>query len=289
MAGNTSSTVRDEVQVGRRYSPDVAWRTIGLALCIFLGLGLSIAAVLGELIPHWLGGLINAVILYGSYTVVHEAVHSNIVPRHARWRWLNPLLGHAICALLWLFYHPHKRSHMLHHRKCNSDEDPDIYARGDFGVVTFWRIPAATLGQLNPLALYRDCVRFKLSDRLTAISLATYGAYLAVILALIAAGWGYELLVLWFIPWFLGYSVMLIFFTWVPHHPHTAVGRYRDTRISIWPLANLLTQGQHMHLIHHMMPWIPYYHYEKVFYELRPGLEANGVVVDGFWPATDIR
>lgn len=284
-----ASTHADEAAVGRRYLADIAWPTLRLAAGVYLGLIISIWAALTGVLPYWLSAVINGVILYGAYTVVHEAIHHNIVPKRPGLRWLNGFIGHAICPLLWLFYFPHKKSHMLHHRKCNSEEDPDIYSRGPFGVVTFWRIPMAALGQLNPMGLFRDFDRFQVNGRERFWSLVTQAAYWGLVAGLIAVGFGYELLVLWFIPWFFGYSVMLIFFTWVPHHPHSAIGRYRDTRISIWPLANFLVQGQHMHLIHHMMPWIPYYHYEKVFNELRPGLEANGVVIDGFWPRTEIR
>jgi len=57
-----------------------------------------------------------------------------------------------------------------------------------------------------------------------------------------------------------------------------------DSLVPVWPGANWLTQGQHMHLIHHMMVWIPYYQYEKVFHEIRPYLEQSHAMIDGFWP-----
>jgi fatty acid desaturase len=279
-------TISQEIAIGRRYSPDIAWPTIRLAVGIYLGLTLSIWLAASGRLPYSVSALINTVILYGTYTVIHEAVHNNIV-RKARLRWLNELFGFAICIPLWMFFYPHKKSHLVHHAKCNTEEDPDIYARGPFGVVTFWRIPLAALSAFNPLATYRDCRRFKVSAAELGISMATFAAYTALAVAAVAAGYGRELLVLWFIPWFIGYSIMLVFFTWVPHHPHTETGRYRNTRCSVWRGANWLTQGQHMHLIHHMMVWIPYYHYEQVFYEIRPYLEEHDAMIDGFWPRTE--
>ena len=53
--------------------------------------------------------------------------------------------------------------------------------------------------------------------------------------AVFAAGFGYELLILCFLPWWIGQSVMLTFVTWIPHHDHSEIGRYRDTRIPLWP------------------------------------------------------
>ncbi len=278
-------TVAQEIKIGRQYSPEIAWPTIRLAIGVYAGLATSIwAAVTGRL-PYWASGLIDTVILYGTYTVIHEAVHNNIVPRYRGLRWVNAFLGFAICIPLWIFFYPHKASHIVHHRKCNTDEDPDIYARGPFGVVTFWRIPVAALNAaFNPFAVYRECILFKIPAKERRVTMATFAAYTAAAVAVMAAGYGYELLVLWFIPWFVGYCTMLVFFTWVPHHPHTETGRYRDTRCSIWPGANWLTQGQNMHLIHHMMVWIPYYQYERVFQQIRPYLEQNEAVIDGFWP-----
>ncbi len=281
------STIAREVEIGRRYSPDIAWPTIFLAVGVYVGLAASSWAALSGTLPYWACGLVNGVILYGSYTVIHEAVHNNIVPRNASLRWVNKFFGFAICIVLWMLFYPHKKSHIVHHTKCNTDADPDIYARGPFGVVTFWRIPLAALSHFNPFAQYRDCKRFNVPKGEQVITMVTFAAYTALVVAVVALGYGYELLVLWFIPWLIGYSVMLVFFTWVPHHPHTETGRYRNTRCSIWPGADFLTQGQHMHLIHHMMPWIPYYQYETVFYEVRPYLEQNNAVIDGFWPRSD--
>ena len=48
------------------------------------------------------------------------------------------------------------------------------------------------------------------------------------------------LLTLWIIPWFVGEHVMEVTFGWFPHHDHSETGRYRDTRISLFPGADLL-------------------------------------------------
>ena len=50
---------------------------------------------------------------------------------------------------------------------------------------------------------------------------------------------------------------MLTFFTWTPHHDHSETGRYRNTRVSLFPGANFMLQGQNYHLIHHMIPAFP--------------------------------
>lgn len=278
------STVRQELEVGRRHAPAVAWPTLLLLVGVYVGLAISTYGALTGQIEMWVAAVINGVILYGTYTIVYEGVHDNVVPRNSTFRWVNMTAAFLGAIPLWMFIYPHRKSHMVHHTKCNTEEDPDIYSRGSFGVVTFWRIPLATLSHFNPIGLYRQCVQFNVTTGQRLFSMATFAAYVAVVAAIVHAGYGFEFLILWLIPFFIGYGIMLIFFTWIPHHPHTLVGRYHDARCSLWAGGNLLTQGQNYHLIHHMMPWVPWYQYEKVFNEIRPLMEQNNALIDGFWP-----
>jgi beta-carotene hydroxylase len=277
-------SIKEEIAVANRYRPEIAIPTLLLLAGVYSGLAASIYFALTGLLPMWLAAVVNTIILYGTYTVVHEGVHDNIVHKKSRLKWINLSAAFLAAIPLWILIYPHRASHRIHHTKCNTDADPDIYARGSFGVVTFWRIPLAILGQFNPVEQYRQCRDFNLSRAQRIFSLATFVLYAAIVLGIIAFGYGFELLVLWFIPFFIGYALMLVFFTWVPHHPHTITGRYHDTRCSLWRGGNLLTQGQNYHLIHHMMPWVPWYRYEKVFHEIRPALERHGAIIDGFWP-----
>ena len=270
--------------IGRAHTPDVAWPTLWLLAGSYLSLTISTWLALSGLWPLWVSSILNGIVLYGTYTVVHEGIHDNIVQPGSGFRWVNMTAAFIGAIPLALLIYPHRKSHMVHHTKCNTDDDPDIYARGPFGVVTFWRIPVTVLRQFNPIEQYRECRRYGVTWRDTLFSMLTYAAYIAMVAGAVAAGYGYEVLVLWFVPFFVGYSVMLVFFTWVPHYPHTEVGRYRDTRCSLWPGANVLTQGESLHLIHHMMPWVPWYRYEAVFREIRPFLEQNGAQIDGFVP-----
>ncbi len=282
----SASTIRQEVEIGRRNTPDIAWPTLRLALGVFLALAASVYGVISGALPMVAGIVINTIIMYGTYTVLHEAIHGNIIRGNPKWRWVNKAVGTAIAAVLWMFYEPHKKSHIAHHKKCNTDEDPDIYARGSFGVVSLWRLPLATLSNLNPFALYQSCRSFHVANRHRRNSFLTFGIYVAVTAALNYAGYGFEFVMLWLVPYVIGNSIMLIFFTWVPHHDHQETGRYRDTRVSVWPGGALLTQGQNLHLIHHMLPAVPYYLYEATFKEIRPLMEQNNARIDGFIPST---
>ena len=278
------ATLKAEVEVGRRHTPGFAWTTVWLTLGLFAVFAASTYLAASGAIPMILGAAINTVFIYAVYTPVHEAVHGNISSRRGNLRWVDTVFGMAACMPLWLFFHEHRRQHRVHHTRANQDDDPDIYARCSFFAWCLIRLPWALVGYFNPLQLYRNCRAYKVREAETWITMATFAAYALVVIAVIAAGFGYELLILWFLPWWIGQSVMLTFFTWTPHHDHTETGRYRDTRVSLWPGAELLLLAQNLHLIHHMMPAIPYYRYRATFDELRPILERQGVRFEGFWP-----
>jgi fatty acid desaturase len=279
-----SSTVRQEAEIGRRHTPDFGGRTLLLEAELFaIFIGATTLTVTG-IIPMWVGALANTVFLYALYTVVHEAVHSNISSRKKSLRWIDTAAGLIACAPLWLFFHQHKRQHMQHHAHTNEESDPDIYARGSFLGWIFLRLPVALINYFNPVAQYRDCKRFNLSKREIVYTAISFGIYATILIGLLVTGYWREVLFLWFIPWWIGQTVMLTFFTWTPHHDHHETGRYRNTRVSLFPGANFLLQGQNFHLIHHMIPSIPYYRYQATFDEMRPILESKGVRIEGLIP-----
>lgn len=279
-----TSTVREEAEIGRRHTPDFGGRTLLLEGSLLVIFTLSTAFAVVGAIPIWAAFFCNLVVLYSLYTVVHEAVHSNISSRRKSLRWIDPVAGIIACAPLWLNYHQHKRQHMAHHSHTNHDEDPDIYARGSFLGWVFLRLPHALLNYFNPIQQYRQCKLFNCTPREVVYTTMSFSVYAAILIASLAAGFWREVLFLWFIPWWIGQTVMLTFFTWTPHHDHHEIGRYRNSRVSIFPGANFLLQGQNYHLIHHMIPSIPYYRYRASFEEMRPILVQKGVRIEGFWP-----
>ncbi len=278
------STIAAEMAAGRANTPDFAWPTIGLFLGLYTLFFLSLWASVTGRISYAAGAATNTLFIYALYTIVHEAIHGNISLKRKGLRWLDLWIGTAACVPLWLFYFPHLKQHMVHHIRANTDEDPDIYARGGFAGWLVWRLPKALIAYFNPFALYRDCLRYAVPKRQVVITFVTFGLQAALVLGLVLAGYWVEVLVLWLVPWWIGQTVMLTFFTWTPHHDHHETGRYRDTRISLFPGANLLLLGQNHHLIHHMMPGVPFYRYDKTFRDIRPLLEQNDVRIEGLWP-----
>lgn len=282
----TVSTTRFEAEVARRHTPEIAWPTIALlAGCWTLWLGGSALALAG-IVPIWLGMLTSTLALYAIYTPVHDASHSAVVPRNKRLRWVNTVVGTLAAFPIFMTFHIHRKSHFIHHAKTNAPGDPDTFLMGNFWSVVLVKTPWTLLNQLNVVAIWRDCARLKLTPSERRQTMAACAMTAVALIGAVVAGYGLELLLLWLIPWFVGEHVMEVTFGWFPHHDHTETGRYRDTRISLFPGADLLYLQQNLHLIHHMLPVVPFYRYRAVFDELRPTLEQHGARIEGFWPGS---
>ena len=280
-----NSTVAQETAAAKRNMPEIAWPTIALAIGLLAGFALSCWAALSNIWPVWASTLANAIILYALYTPVHDAAHSAIVPRIKGLRWVNTAIGMACAAPLWMFFHEHRKAHFRHHAHTNMQDDPDLWAKGSFARVTLIQIPWLLINAFNPVALWRVCGHLRLSTAECLGAMAQFALHCAIVAAIVAAGYGTELVFLWLLPWFVGLHVMQTMFGWAPHHDHSELGRYRDTRIAEFPLGDIVTLQQNLHLIHHMLPAVPWYRYRAVYREIRPILEANNVRIEGFWPS----
>ena len=229
--------------------------------------------------------LVNSVVIYAIYTPLHDASHSAIVPRNKRLRWVNTAVGMLAAAPLWMFFHSHRKAHFIHHARTNQPEDTDLWAKGPFLRVVCVQITWLLIRSFDPVEQYRQCRQLKLTRGQTMLTMGLFAGYAAVVAAVVAAGYGRELLLLWLLPWFVGLLVMQTLFGWAPHHDHSETGRYRNTRIALWPGADLLTLQQNLHLVHHMLPSVPFYRYRAVFEAIRPILQSHGARIEGFWPS----
>lgn len=199
---------------------------------LFLLFAVSTSLAVAGIIPPWLGAIGNTIFIYAIYTVVHEAVHTNISSRRKHLQWVDTVAGLMACIPLLLHYHQHCRQHLAHHAHTNEDCGPDVYARGSFPGWVFLHLALALLGHINSVQQYRDCRRFNCTRIEYVFTAASFGFDAAVLIGHIALGYGWDVLFLWFVPWWIGQTVMLTFFTWTPHHDHRETGRYRNMRVS---------------------------------------------------------
>lgn len=274
----------------------MAWPT--LALAVVLPASYLVIAQLGwmRILPLWGCAIVLGVVAYAHYTLVHEAIHDNLVPGNQKLRWINPLVGWIGALALGYNWPSLMRSHVLHHAHTNTDEDPDIYVKGGLGALFFKTIKYNILAQV-PLFVMRlaapqrhRATTYYLQGSEALQADAVVLAMLGSLVLCIGVGRVADWFCLLFLPAVGGNLLLAILFQWLPHHPFDRTERYLNTRISLWRGGGLLTLQQNYHLIHHLWPSVPFYNYGLFYRRLRPKLVAKGSRIEGFMigaPAVD--
>ena len=65
--------------------------------------------------------------------------------------------------------------------------------------------------------------------------MALLAGYVPIIWGAFAFGFGWELLLLWILPGYIGVVMCPLMFDWPVHHPHTERGRYTDSAVLLFP------------------------------------------------------
>lgn len=249
--------------------PRVAWPTIALLVA---GVGLfaaSTTAAVAGLWPDAAAVAVNAVAIFGLFTVSHDAAHHAASSAHGLNLWLGriatPFFAPHASFTAWRFIH------MQHHRFTNHDDgrDPDAYTTGG----PRWQLPLrwATV-DLHYLVFYVPKLASR--PRRELVELATQWAIVgALAVACAAAGQFGGFLLLFVLPQRIAVAVLGWSFDYLPHHGLHAkategVGaRYRSTRnrIGAERLLSPLMLYQNYHLVHHLHPLVPFYRYIAVW------------------------
>lgn len=279
----------EERRIAMALSPAVAWPTLALALILPASLIAVIGLGLTDALPLWLCTPILAALSYAHYTLVHEAIHGNVVARPRGATWINTLVGWIGALGMGAGWPALQRTHVLHHAHTNTERDPDIAVKGTFlQLLKKWLVglpvsllPIFAVKFINP-ARYQRLGKVLNPTEIAQVSAVTL-LTLALLAAAIATGHVLDWLMLWFLPTRLGILLLNIFFQWLPHHPFDRTERYLNTRISLWPGGTVLLLQQNLHLMHHLWPSVPFYNYARLFRRLRPVLKAEGSRVEGLW------
>lgn len=246
--------------------PEAFWN---LNLLMFLGaVGLVILSTMGSWGGHWPGWLcfgLNVLALHMAGTVIHDASH------HAAHtdRWLNALLGHGSALMLGFTFPVFTRVHMQHHAHVNDPKnDPDHFVSTGGPL---WLIAARFF--------YHEIYFFQ--RRLWRnYELWEWGISRLILVAIVwtACQYGFlgYILNFWFSPALVVGLALGLFFDYLPHRPFQSQERWTNARVYPSPVLNLLILGQNYHLVHHLWPSVPWYHYQRVYHAMRPALEAHG-------------
>ena len=277
----------EEKRSAKALSPPVAWPTLVLAIVLPVAQWSTVGLGLAGLLPLWVCTPVVTITAYAHYTLVHEAIHGNLVPGHPRLRWLNDLVGWIGALGLTHNWPAMMRGHALHHAHTNTDEDPDIHVKGTLGrLVLKWLVfvpvslvPQSLLRVIAP-AQYRKLAAMLRPGEMLQGTAVTF-VVLALLAVSIATGRVLDWVFLLFVPTRLAALILQICFSWLPHHPFDRTERYLNTRISLWPGAGVLLLQQNLHLMHHLWPSVPFYNYGRLYHRLRPVLIAKGSPIQG--------
>lgn len=237
-------------------------------LIFWLSVALAVMTTLGYWCWGWVDWCcfcLNVLALHMVGTVIHDACHG-VAHRN---KLVNAFLGHGSAFLLCFSYPVFTRVHMQHHANVNDpDNDPDHVV--------------STMGPLwiiNARFMYHEFFFFKRKlwrkNELLEWFLARLSLGLVVYLAYHYDCLGY-VFNFWFIPLAIVGLVLGLFFDYFPHRPFKERDRWKNARVYPNRLLNWLIMGQNYHLIHHLWPSVPWYHYERAYVATKPLLDAKG-------------
>jgi len=204
-------------------APAIAWPTVVLWVFVLATyFGTDILAVMG-ILPLWQGMLINSVAGYFAFSVVHDSLHRAISTHQRR----NDFLGQTAALLGAPYVHLKlfRWAHISHHRYTNGSRDPDQMLHG-----AAWTLPFRWMAIDVLYLIYAIRHGDKVSRDYVVLSV-----WLAVVTALAfgvltALGYGWYLVMLWFVPSRLIFMGLGFSFFWLPHVPHDTVQDDNFTR-----------------------------------------------------------
>jgi beta-carotene hydroxylase len=291
---NAAELHKNALKLARNHAGNIGWPTIVLALVVFpaywalpylvmfYGMSLFIA------IPVMVG------LTYGSYTVLHEAVHSNIHGDNESIKWINGVLGYLSATIIVIPQSPHRISHLIHHGNTNDKaNDPDVHIEHlfkspkrmlhsvvevvacQFRVYKEMRWANASLRE-NAVVVSEFCTA-------VALRILPFALLFAVGDAESVARW-WQGVVLFVVAGIIGTFVLLYLFAYAVHQPHKSTERYHTTRtiVVLGPFSSILDAlwgYQNYHAVHHLFPSVPFYNYRRLFRDVAPALDAMNAPV----------
>jgi beta-carotene hydroxylase len=258
-------------------APPVSWPTVTLCLTLIVTF-VSVYALCGSgVLPLWVGTVVNSIVGYVAFSVAHDSIHRS-VSSNTR---LNDAIGQLglLIVLPYVDLRMFRWAHILHHRYASGPKDPDIVLHG-----RWWTLPFRWM--CIDLIYFVHALRHgdKVSGPYLRGSLKLAAVFLLVVAGCIYAGFGAEVLWLWFIPSRLILLMLGFSFFWLPHVPHDVSQEENFTQATTvrlgheWLMGPLL-QHQNFHLIHHLFPMTPFYNNPKVWRLLEAELRKKDLAI----------
>ena len=257
-------------------SPFLAMPTVIIFFLVMGGMYNVWVYALAGTLPMWAGALINGILSYWLFSIIHDASHHSLSS--------NKLINETVGGIGLFFLFPYapmialRWVHNKHHIHANGPMDPDQFEHNS----PWWQVPI----RWSCFDAYYIYYFFKYGGKVIKRNLVPLIAfYTALIVAFITAlyfGYGYEIFMLWFIPSRISLFLIAVVFVILPHHPAT-VGQEEDKYMATtmrmgweWLLTPLMVY-QNYHLIHHLWPEIPFYKMHKAWYLKYDEINAENI------------
>lgn len=229
--------------------------------------------------------------MHGFGILVHETVHSLAYKN----RKANLCVGEVLAWTLGVSMSGYRFNHYLHHRKTNSDDDPDWIRNKNF----FHQYPKTRLQNFlcallmlsGCLYFYivfflnRDFSRYKYNKLIEVCRLIFYAA---VIASAIIFDFTLGLMVYWLIPLMTFFFFLLAYRGMAEHHGNLDYSDiYKSTRTvhANWFEKFFLAQHNvEYHLDHHLYPQVPFYNLPRLHEVLmqKPVYREKAHITDGY-------
>ncbi|MEE3326813.1 MAG: fatty acid desaturase [Myxococcota bacterium] len=277
---------REAVREAKAFMGETAWPTMLFGLVIVVGYAATFWAVAEGELGLVAGFFINGLLVYGSYTVLHETVHGNVSGFGQPPQWYNELFGYLSGFIMAIPLSVHRVNHLTHHRKTNDPEaDPDMVMaiHGRPGLFSVFVASLRSIVKQYTFFLGPAWGRTTPSER--RLAAAEMAVSVGVRVGLALAGYPMEVLVLTVLANLLGNFIIVAFFAVAVHNPNQEHGRYRDTS-TILLSPSWLNRGvtwlwlwQNYHSVHHLFPRIPFYRYAQVFDRIDEIMTTRGAPI----------
>lgn len=257
--------------------PVIAWPTIFIWLSVMVLIPVCDWLAIRGTIPLWTACILNSLIMYPLFGVMHDATHRAISKIPAVNDWVGSIA--LILAAPYVGLGVFRWAHMQHHRFTNGPKDPDNWVHGAWWTLPF-RWATYDLYYLSFIIRSEDKIGRK------QLGYTSINAALTVmaIVALVHAGYGREVLILWFIPARITLAYFGFVFFWLPHVKNDVSAQQNLTlasgiRLGYERFFNIVCQYQNYHLLHHLWPSTPPYNHPKIWRLMKDDIMRRDLAV----------
>ena len=257
--------------------------TILLILAVFSLLFLSISMYLKGHLPVLAVIPINGVLIYASFTPLHDATHRTVSSN----RFVNDLLGTISCLVLipGISTGIYRYLHLEHHRFAGDPlKDPDELFVSTHPLLAIFLLPFPDIRW--SIWYLRHWNTRSTAERLEYCLCMAF--YPGVHLVFLTSPYALEFFLCWMIPQRIGLGLVTYFFARIQHPEDVqweSAPFQTTVKIRCNPLSRVLLLGQAVHCVHHLLPSIPFYRYHKAWDAGKHMFERQNIPERGlFWP-----